>query len=137
MREYMGKKFIGILFLFLSILVGCSKDAPIEEDNSKEKQITIIAPSSKGGGWDVTARAMQTILISKKIVDQPVKVINVIGSGGEQGWKYVSQQKGQVLAMNSSLLITNHLLGVSRLTYKDFTPLATLAAEWEVVVVPK
>ena len=35
------------------------------------------------------------------------------------------------------LLITNNLLGHSKLTYKDFTPLATLASDWEVVVVSK
>lgn len=39
--------------------------------------------------------------------------------------------------MNSSLLITNHLLGQSKLTYKDFTPIATLATEWSVVIVSK
>ena len=39
--------------------------------------------------------------------------------------------------MNSSLLITNHLLGQSKLTYKDFTPIATLATEWDVVIVSK
>ena len=44
---------------------------------------------------------------------------------------------GHVLTINSSLLITNNLLGHSKLTYKDFTPLATLASDWEVVVVSK
>ena len=44
---------------------------------------------------------------------------------------------GHVLAINSSLLITNNLLGHSKLTYKDFTPLALLASDWEVVVVSK
>ncbi len=46
-----------------------------------------------------------------------------------------NKKGGHVLAINSSLLITNNLLGHSKLTYKDFTPLATLASDWEVVVV--
>ena len=50
----------------------------------------------------------------------------------------IYETKGvHVLAINSSLLITNNLLGHSKLTYKDFTPLATLASDWEVVVVSK
>ncbi|WOE47171.1 tripartite tricarboxylate transporter substrate-binding protein [Bacillus thuringiensis] len=46
-------------------------------------------------------------------------------------------KRRHVLAINSSLLITNNLLGHSKLTYKDFTPLATLASDWEIVVVSK
>ncbi|WP_377918122.1 hypothetical protein [Bacillus songklensis] len=68
---------------------------------------------------------------------EPIVVRNKAGGGGEAGWKYVKQQDGHVLAMNSSLLITNHLLGRSQLTYKEFTPIATIAKEWEVVVVSR
>ena len=50
---------------------------------------------------------------------------------------YETKGGHHVLAINSSLLITNNLLGHSKLTYKDFTPLATLASDWEVVVVSK
>ncbi|KAA9019556.1 tripartite tricarboxylate transporter substrate binding protein [Niallia endozanthoxylica] len=130
-------KWLGILCLLLVFIAGCTKDIFNEKEVAEEEQITIVVPSSKGGGWDITARAMQSILTNKKIINQPIEVINIIGEGGEQGWKYVSSQKGHVLAMNSSLIITNHLLGKSQLTYKDFTPLATLASEWEVVIVAK
>lgn len=98
-------------------------------------EVTIVAPSSVGGGWDTTARAIQEILVSEKLFDGDINVLNKVGAGGELGWKYVQQQKESVLAINSSLLITNHLLGQSMLTYKDFTPIAILATEWEVVIV--
>jgi len=133
----MQVRWLGVLFLLLFFLAGCTKDIFNKQEVAEGEQITIVVPSSKGGGWDVTARAMQNILTNKKIINNPIEVINIIGEGGEQGWKYVSGQKGQILAMNSSLIITNHLLGKSQLTYKDFTPLATLASEWEVVVVLK
>ncbi len=90
-----------------------------------------------GAGWDLTARAMQRTLQEEKIFTKPIVVTNKVGGSGDVGWKYTKQQGGHILAINSSLLITNHLLGHSKLTYKDFTPLATLAAEWEVVVVSK
>jgi putative tricarboxylic transport membrane protein len=135
MRKIMRKKIIVILFVFL-FLQGCSKDS-FKMEKIGDEPITIVAPSSIGGGWDVTARAMQSSLTNNNIINQPIKVVNIVGAGGEKGWKYVSQQKGQILAINSSLIITNHLLGVSKLTYNDFTPIATLAAEWEVVLVRK
>lgn len=120
------------LTLLIMFISGCS---PKEERKVISDEVTIVAPSSVGGGWDTTARAIQEILVSEKLFDGDIHVLNKVGAGGELGWKYVQQQKESVLAINSSLLITNHLLGQSKLTYKDFTPIATLATEWEVVIV--
>jgi tripartite-type tricarboxylate transporter receptor subunit TctC len=44
---------------------------------------------------------------------------------------------GNSLAAISALIIQNNLLGSSKLTYNDFTPLAMLQAEWEAIAVPK
>ncbi|MGM7720172.1 tripartite tricarboxylate transporter substrate binding protein [Metabacillus sp. Hm71] len=129
----MGKKRWFIFALLLMLLAGCSLDG---DDKNITKEVTLIAPSSRGGGWDITARAIQKILMSENIIEN-IQVENIIGAGGELGWKYIQKQNHPVLAMNSSLLITNHLLGQSKLTYKDFTPIATLATEWEVVIVAK
>lgn len=76
-------------------------------------------------------------LTEEKIFTKPITVTNKVGGSGDVGWKYTKQKGGHVLAINSSLLITNNLLGHSKLTYKDFTPLATLVSDWEVVVVSK
>jgi putative tricarboxylic transport membrane protein len=130
----MKKKIIAVFTLLVMLINGCSLDSnrAVVTD-----EVTIIAPSSVGGGWDLTARTMQDILISENLLDGDIRVMNKIGAGGELGWKYTKQQKDHVLAINSSLLITNNLLGQSKLTYKDFTPIATLATEWEVVIVSK
>ncbi|MFC5589481.1 tripartite tricarboxylate transporter substrate binding protein [Sporosarcina soli] len=128
----MGKKIVVSLTLLIMFISGCS---PKEEREVISDEVTIVAPSSVGGGWDTTARAIQEILVSEKLFDGDIHVLNKVGAGGELGWKYVQQQKESVLAINSSLLITNHLLGQSMLTYKDFTPIAILATEWEVVIV--
>jgi tripartite-type tricarboxylate transporter receptor subunit TctC len=131
----MKKRFCLILFLFI-IAAGCSPDHT--EEGISNDPIQIIAPSFRNGGWDLTAREMQKILSEEEIVKQEMQVMNKTGAGGETGWKYLIQNKGNsVIAMNSSLIITNQLLGQSQLDYNDFTPLATLATEWEVVVVSK
>ncbi|WP_338786722.1 tripartite tricarboxylate transporter substrate binding protein [Metabacillus sp. FJAT-53654] len=123
-----------IFTLFVILCIGCSQN---EKQETVTKDVMIIAPSSEGGGWDLTARALKDILMSEELINKNIRVVNKIGAGGELGWKYVMQQEDNVLAMNSSLLITNHLLGQSSITYNDFTPIATLATEWEVVIVSK
>ncbi len=130
----MGKKIIVVFTLFVLLFIGCSRE---ENQGVITDEVTIIAPSSVGGGWDITARSIQDILMSQNLIDGDIRVLNKIGAGGELGWKYTKQQKDHVLAINSSLLITNHLLGQSKITYKDFTPIAILATEWEVVIVSK
>ncbi|WP_078410230.1 tripartite tricarboxylate transporter substrate binding protein [Priestia abyssalis] len=128
----------GLICVLTGMTAGCSYDEPQENQlKSDSKQIEFVAPNFVGGGWDLTARSMQSILNEENIVENPIVVSNKIGGGGEVGWKYVKQQQGNVLAVNSSLLITNHLLGRSQLTYEEFTPIAILATEWEVVVVSK
>ena len=128
-----SKRLIISTLIFL-LLVGCSNVEDVKHEYNEE--VTIIAPSSIGGGWDVTARAIQEILLQENLLHD-IQVLNKVGAGGELGWKYTYQQQDNVLAMNSSLIITNHLLGQSKLTFKDFTPIATLAKEWEVVIVSK
>ena len=130
----MRKKII-VAFVFFTILIsGCSRE---KDQEAIIDEVTIIAPSSVGGGWDITARAVQDVLKSENLFDGDIRVLNKIGAGGELGWKFTKEEKDHVLAINSSLLITNHLLGQSQITYKDFTPIATLATEWEVVIVSK
>ncbi|GAA0438698.1 tripartite tricarboxylate transporter substrate-binding protein [Lentibacillus halophilus] len=135
------RKFIGVLLLLTVLAVaGCSSSSNGEKDDKKgdasggsdfpTKNIEIVAPASPGGGWDGTARAMQKILSDEGIVDQNMNVVNKPGGGGEVGWQYIKGKDGHTFAINSSLVITNNVLGQSELTYKDFTPLATLTTEW-------
>lgn len=101
------------------------------------KRIEYVAPATPGGGWDTTARAMKKVLSDQNLIKKPITVSNKPGGSGEVGWKYLKQKGPNTLAINSSLLITNNLLGRSDLTYENFTPLAILATEWEAIAVPK
>ena len=55
---------------------------------------TIMAPAAPGGGWDQTARTMQTVLQEEGISGN-VQVTNVPGAGGTIGLaQFVNQAKG-------------------------------------------
>ncbi|WP_431801619.1 tripartite tricarboxylate transporter substrate binding protein [Halobacillus andaensis] len=135
------KRLLGILsLLFVMFIMGCSSDgstgASGDESNFPEKDIEFVAPASPGGGWDGTARAMQKILTDEGIVDENINVVNKPGGSGEVGWQYLSSKDAHNITINSSLVITNNLLGQSELTYKDFTPLGVLTTEWISIAVP-
>jgi len=122
--------FIAALTLILAACGGGTTSGSFPSKN-----IELVAPATPGGGWDMTARTIQKALQENDLVDQNVTVTNKPGGNGEVGWQYLSSKDAHTLAINSSLLITNQLLGQSDLTYEDFTPLAILSTEWISVAV--
>ena len=55
----------------------------------------MIAPANPGGGWDQTARAMQTVLQDEGLVSR-VQVQNVPGAGGAIGLaRFVTTEAGK------------------------------------------
>ncbi|MEW6549505.1 MAG: tripartite tricarboxylate transporter substrate binding protein [Spirochaetota bacterium] len=101
------------------------------------KTIELVAPANPGGGWDMLCRVVQKTLVDEKLVEKNVIVVNKPGGGGSVGWTYLKGKKGQgeYLAATSTLIMLNQLLGQSELTYKDFSPVAMLQAEWISVAV--
>ena len=123
--------------LVLSALLLGLAPAAVAKDWKPQRPIEIIAPAGPGGGWDLLARTMQKALTDEKLVNKPIIVTNKPGGGGATGWTYLKNKAGhgEYLAANSPLILQNHLLGKSPLTFKDFTLVANLMAEWEVVAV--
>ncbi|MCG7343395.1 tripartite tricarboxylate transporter substrate binding protein [Sporosarcina sp. ACRSL] len=132
------KRIYGTLILvFVLLMAGCT--GSIGESGEEEfprNTIEIIAPATVGGGWDAAAHAIRQVMMDEKLVDQNVEVVNKPGGSGEVGWQYLTNQDAHHIALNSSLMVTNHLLGQSKLEYRDFTPLAILTTEWIAVAVP-
>ncbi|MFK0278765.1 Bug family tripartite tricarboxylate transporter substrate binding protein [Ensifer sp. NPDC090286] len=99
---------------------------------------TIIAPANPGGGWDQTARSLQTVLQQEGISGN-VQVQNVPGAGGTIGLaQFASQQKGNAnaLIVGGYVMVGAILTNKSPVTLKDVTPIARLTGEYEAIVVP-
>ena len=125
------------LLVIATALVSNASAQGAKKDWVPDSTIEIIAPASPGGGWDLTARAVQRTMTESKLVTKNIIVSNKPGGGGATGWTYLKGKEGNAhyLAANSSLILLNNLLGSSALTYKDFTPLAMLTTEWISVAV--
>lgn len=111
--------------------------APVAHAQALTKPVEIIAPASPGGGWDTTARTLAKALQDEKVITQPITVVNKPGGSGVVGWTYMNSHAGDGhhVAMSSTIIHANRLLGRSAMTLEDVTPLAMLTTEWHAVVV--
>jgi putative tricarboxylic transport membrane protein len=98
----------------------------------------IMAPAAPGGGWDQTARTIQTVLQDEKISGN-VQVVNVPGAGGTVGLaQFVNEAKGDPskLIVGGYVMVGAILTNASPVTLNDITPIARLTGEYEAIVVP-
>jgi len=118
-------------FVLASLFAGCIA-MPAMAD------YTIIAPANPGGGWDQTARTMQTVL-QEEGISKSVQVQNVPGAGGTIGLaQFASQNKGNpdALIVGGYVMVGAILTNNSPVSLKDVTPIARLTGEYEAIVVP-
>lgn len=101
-----------------------------------EKNVDIIVASGAGGSSDRTARVIQKLL--QKNQDFPsISVTNRPGGGGTIAWTYLSQQPGDphFIATFSPTMVTNQILGRTKLRYTDFTPISIILREYIMISV--
>jgi putative tricarboxylic transport membrane protein len=99
---------------------------------------SIMAPAAPGGGWDQTARTMQTVLQEEGISGN-VQVTNVPGAGGTIGLaQFVNQAAGdpEDLIVGGYVMVGAILTNASPVDLTMITPIARLTGEQEAIVVP-
>ena len=119
-------------FFLASILAGAMALPAFAAD------YTVIAPAGPGGGWDQTARSIQTVLQDEGISGS-VQVVNVPGAGGTIGLaQFASQNSGNAnaLIVGGYVMVGAILTNKSPVTLNDVTPIARLTGEHEAIVVP-
>lgn len=102
-----------------------------------ERAVELVVQSAPGGGTDTTARLIQKIWQTSKMVDASVSVNNQAGGGGNVALAYVSQKTGDAhtLSLGAATVLTTQIAGNSDFNYADFTPLAVLNSEFLVFAV--
>lgn len=98
-----------------------------------ERGIEIVAGTPPGGGLDRSARALAAALEQGRLLEVPVKVVNISGDSSRKAWLHLGERPADphVLCISSSNLATDHLLGAVRYRHEtDFTPLAILYTEY-------
>ena len=101
------------------------------------RSLEFVACYGPGGGHDTMLRTMQKILAEDGIITDTVNVVNKPGGSGTIGMAYVNGHAGDghyLMSATSSFLATPLNTG-SSVTYKDFTPIARLGVDPNVIVV--
>src|SRR5688572_4352973 len=102
-----------------------------------QKNVEIIVPVVPGGTNDKLARAIERTLVTGKLVNTSVTVVHKAGGGNQIAYAYTSQHAGDphYLLMGTTTLITAHAMGSSKMSFDDFTPIASIFNDFVVLTV--
>ncbi|REE91026.1 Bug family tripartite tricarboxylate transporter substrate binding protein [Cupriavidus plantarum] len=97
--------------------------------------VELVVPFQAGGGTDALARAFAES--ARKHLPQSVIVVNKPGASGSIGWADVANAKAdgyKLSLLTADLTIVPHL-GLTKLTYENFMPVARLNADPSAITV--
>jgi putative tricarboxylic transport membrane protein len=102
-----------------------------------EKPVEIIVPTAAGGTNDQMARLLQKALQDRKLVPQPIVVMNKPGGNQTLAVTYLNQHPldPHYLFYATATVFTNQLAGVTKVHYSDLTPLALFLVDHSVITV--
>jgi putative tricarboxylic transport membrane protein len=104
---------------------------------SPTKNVEIIHGSAPGGSNDKRAREIERALGETKLITTSMTVVSKPGGGGSISMAYANTHPGDghYLLLGGSTMISNHILGSSKMNYTDFTPIASLMNDYIVFAV--
>ena len=93
------------------------------------RPVQLIVPWGAGGGTDATARIIGTLL--EKELKQPFNVVNRTGGSGVVGHDAIAKATpdGYTIGMITVEITMMHHVGLTPLTYKDYTPIGLMNAD--------
>lgn len=132
----MNKKRMILIILVCSMvftLVGCTG----KESTYPNKSITMIIPYGAGGTTDLTGR--QLAIQMEKFLGKSITVVNQGGASGTVGTKSVldAEPDGYTILFSADSLGTQRVMGLSEMSYDDFSPILVTVNDPKVIVVNK
>src|SRR5713226_2445217 len=93
--------------------------------------VEFVISTAPGGGSDIYARAMASIIENKKFSPRPVAPLNKEGGSGAVAFQYVSEKTGDMHYVMITLNSFFTTIITQKLAFKatDFTPVANLALD--------
>jgi tripartite-type tricarboxylate transporter receptor subunit TctC len=118
------------------LLTGCAKQ-PADVSKYPNRSLNLVVPWAPGGGTDRVARFVADALHRR--LGQPVIVINRTGGSGAVGHSAgaLAAADGHTLIMATFELSTMHWMGISKLTWNDFLPVAQLNGDAAAILVQR
>ena len=94
-----------------------------------QRPVQLIVPWGAGGGTDATARIIGTLL--ERELKQPFNVVNRTGGSGVVGHDAIAKATpdGYTIGLITVEITMMHHVGLTPLTYKDYTPIGLVNAD--------
>lgn len=126
--------FAAVFVLFGAVL---AMPAAAAQGWAPSRPVAFIAGSAAGGSLDLTARTLQRIWEQNQTVKPPVIVINKPGAGNSVAWNYLNERggDGHAVAIGTTNLVSNPVMGGNLAGYRDVTPLALLFDDYFILMV--
>jgi putative tricarboxylic transport membrane protein len=122
--------WLGLLMLAVASAAGAQAWSP-------QKNVEIVVPNSPGGSNDRTARQIESFLTKHGLSSATFSIANKPGGGGAIAYTYVNQHAADphYLLVATPALLLSHIVGSSRLSHADFSPIASLFNDYYVFAV--
>ncbi len=119
----MKSRKLVVLAISVTLILALGLTPALAADYPK-RPINLICPWGAGGGTDAVSRIIATLL--KKDLGVPVNVVNRTGGSGAVGHTAMTTAKpdGYTIGMPTVEITMMHWMGLTKVTYKDMTPVA-------------
>lgn len=136
MRRKITGTIVGVVAAALFVVAAVNAGATGSAASPRTK-LTIVAPAAPGGGWDAFAREGQQVLRTDGIVGA-VQVMNVPGASGTIGLGQVAEMgdRHDIMLVTGGVMVGGIVINGSTVNLQDVTPIARLADDFNVLVVP-
>ena len=110
---------------------------PKTKSGYPERAINIIVPYAAGGGTDIMFRTMDKVAAELKIFPQNFVITNVTGGSGFTGKQQAISRPpdGYTLTVADDSNIFGQILGQAPMKYTDFTYIARMVLDYNMVIV--
>ncbi len=133
------KKIVALLLFacLLPALAACGTAGKPADSGYPFRTVTMIVPYGAGGTTDLVGRELAEAL--GKALDVKIVVDNQPGASGSLGCRAALEapKDGSVLLFAADSLGTQRVMGISDMSYADFSPICAVANDPKVIVVAK
>jgi putative tricarboxylic transport membrane protein len=131
----MGKKTLYLALIALAVTwIVLAAERVGAQQAYPTRLVQLVTAGNPGGGLDLQARMIDRAMTAEKLLDKPFVLSNKSGGGGNACTAFMVTQKGSGywLAVNTSRILMNPLMGTTEYDLKDMTPIACLTTEFSV-----
>jgi putative tricarboxylic transport membrane protein len=126
------------LFIGAVAAVAAAATAPSLAQFKPVKPVEFVVHTGPGGGGDVLARAISSMVDKEKLLPVRLQIANKTGGGSAVAMAYLNEKKGEThtIAIFTGVWLTNPLTSAeANVTFRDLTPIARLVLEPALIAV--